>query len=382
MTNPYRVLLVCSYARSLINFRGDLIMDLIQKGFEVYCAAPEMDAETRENLSQMKAVPLVFKLERRGLNPIKDLGSIRELKQLIKKHEIDLVFPYTIKPVIYSSIAARQLGIPVISLITGLGYTFTGLGTKAKLLQQVTEQLYRNALRTNAVVIFQNKDDQGLFIERKIITSVQKSEVVNGSGIHLDRFPYRERKINPGEPILFLIIGRLAHEKGTGLFLRSAKEVKPKHPEVEFHLIGEPPEDGPITNEELNSLHNQGLIKYHGFQTNVVPLMSQCDVFALPSFYREGVPRSILEALSLGMPIITTDMPGCRETVNGKNGFLLEPQAYDPLLKAVMHFIEHPKDIGTMGDESRKLAESKFDVRLINAQIIELITSHLPQHGE
>ncbi len=380
MSNP-KILIISSLANSLINFRGDFINHLIREGFEVFCAAPEFENQKTEDILQnMGAKTLTYPLERSGLNPIKDVRSIRALKQIMRTHRIDLVFPYTIKPVIYGSIAARQLGLPVVSLITGLGFTFSGISLKAKALQNLTEILYREGIKKNKVVIFQNIDDQQLFLDKKITTKKQQTTVVDGSGINLSRFAFRTQPKKKKEAIIFIMVTRLIEEKGVGLFLEAAQKLKSLYPWAEFHLVGSPATNSPsgISDTILAELHAKGTIVYHRAQANVVPFLTNADVFVLPSYYREGVPRSILEALSIGMPIITTTMPGCKETViPEKNGFLIPPREFQPLMDAMDYFISRPETLVPMGKASRELAEHKFDVDIINQRLIDIINKQL-----
>ncbi|WP_340063252.1 glycosyltransferase family 4 protein [Ascidiimonas aurantiaca] len=375
--NKKNILVLASYAKSLTHFRGDLIADLIANDYSVFAASPEIDEKTREELIVLGAVPVEYSLQRSGLNPVKDLQSLFELRSLMKKYSIHFVFPYTIKPVIYGSLAARSLGIPVFSLITGLGYTFSGVSKKARILQKITQLLYRFALRKNKIVIFQNRDDYHLFLEKNILNPSQEYDIVDGSGVNLDRYPFRE-KTNDGKKIIFVFVARLIREKGVHLFVEAAKKIKPQFPEAEFHILGSSPKGSPsaIGNETLRKYHEEKIIVHHGRQNHIESYLHNSDVFVLPTFYREGVPRSILEALSVGMPIITTDAPGCRETViKEQNGFLVTPRSLEDLIEAITFFLKSPEKITSMGLESRKLAEKKFDVKLINARLIELIES-------
>ncbi|TDQ31163.1 glycosyltransferase family 4 protein [Zeaxanthinibacter enoshimensis] len=371
-----KILIVCSFGESLMNFRGDFIKALVEENFEVFCAAPYIKSATRKMLEEWGAHYDNFPLQRTGMNPLKDIGSIRVLGQLMDKHEIDIVFPYTIKPVIYSSIAAGKRKIPVVSLITGLGFTFSAISPKAKLLQNVTQIMYRYALKFNQTVIFQNIDDQALFKEKNIINGKSKSYVVNGSGINLNKYKFRERKIAENSKVKFVLAGRLMPEKGVGLFIKAAETLKSNNIQAEFHLFGSVAkqyESSPFE-KELNRLAANKTVILHGHVDNVAVKLDEMDVFVLPTYYREGVPRSILEALSSGMPVITTNTPGCRETViPDKNGFLLPPQELDPLIEAMQFFIENPSRIPEMGKNSFHLAKEKFDVHLINKQLISLI---------
>lgn len=371
-----KILIVCSYHHSLINFRGDLIKDLIATGYTVFCAAPDFNNTTIDRLTKMGAKSIPIKLERTGLNPFKDLSTVLNLKKVIQKNAIDLVFAYTIKPVIYSSIAARMAEVPVFSLITGLGLTFSDVNLRTRILQTVTQRLYKFGLKKNKVIIFQNSDDPQLFKELKVIDNKQKTAVVHGSGINLTQFAFRDRTKDKGEQIRFVIVGRLIEEKGAGLFLDAAKALRKIYDNTEFHLIGSPPSNqlNAISLSKLHTYHEQGIIVYHGRQNNIAELISKMDVFVLPTYYREGVPRSILEALSVGMPIITTNTPGCKETVeNEGNGMLIPPNNLNALIEGMEFFIKNPGTIGPMGLKSRRLAEKKFDVAKINKQIISIL---------
>ncbi|MBC2840328.1 glycosyltransferase family 4 protein [Robiginitalea sp. SC105] len=369
-----KILILASAARSLLNFRGDFIRSLIDNGYQVFAAAPEMVPETAELLQKLGATPLPLKLARTGINPFRDLGTIWHIRRIIRKYEIDMLFPYTIKPVIYGSMAARTLNIPVVSMITGLGFTFGESNSRARMLQQVTQVLYKWGLSRNRVVIFQNRDDRDLFLQKGLIGPGRKTALVNGSGVNLDGYPFRKRE-SDGSRVVFVLVARLIREKGVDIFMEAAESLKQNYPGAEFHIIGQP--DGSMSSISatvLQDYHDRGIIVYHGFQRNVPELLYDSDVFVLPTFYREGVPRSILEALSIGMPIITTDTPGCRETiVPNKNGILIPPKDQEALYEAMKSILDHPERIGPMGLASRKLAEEKFDVRLINKELIRLI---------
>lgn len=373
-----RILIVASACFSLVDFRGDFIKSLIENDFEVFAASPEIDKEIHKKLIALGAKPVEYYLQRTGLNPFNDLKSIFQLKNIIRNNKIDLVFPYTIKPVIYSSIAARFCKVPVISLITGLGFSFTGLTLKSRILQRLNEILYKIGIRKNEMTIFQNTDDYDLFLDRKILTKKNKVNFVSGSGVNLERYKYRMNN-NTSESVSFLFVARLIKEKGIALYLDAAQILKNKYPNAEFHIIGMV-EDTPsaIKEDQLNELHEQGIIIYHGYQNNVQDHLFNRDVFVLPTYYREGIPRSILEALSVGLPIITTKTPGCKETVQkNKNGILIKPQDLNELIKAMEFFIINKSKIKEMGINSRKYAEERFDVNIVNSHLIEFIKTTL-----
>lgn len=372
-----KILIIASFAGSIVWFRGDFIKSLIQNGFEVFTASPNYLKEDSEAIRAIGAIPIEFNLQRTGLNPFKDFKSIMELKSIIKENYIDLVFPYTVKPVIYGSIAANMSNVSVISLITGLGYAFSGLSTKARVLQNFNEILYKLSIRKNKIIVFQNKDDYQLFLDRNVISKQQKVAFVSGSGVNLNQFSFKEKDVS-GE-VSFLLVARLIEEKGIGLYMEAAKLLKVKYPKAEFHLIG-PPETSPsaISIDDINKLNDEGVIVFHGLQNNMVEHFHKRDVFVLPSYYREGLPRTTLEACACGNPIITTDSVGCREAVKeGINGFLIEPQNLESLVKAMEYFILHPEKIREMGINSRKYAEERFDVNIINNDLVKLIKSVL-----
>ena len=373
-----KVLIIASLANSLPHFRGDFITELVKQGYTVFTAAPDVSKEVSGRLSKLGATPIAFDLDRTGLNPINDFKSILQIKKIIREHDIDLVFPYTIKPVVYGSIAASMAKTPTISLITGLGFTFSGASKKAKFLQKITERLYRYSLRKNKLVIFQNDDDRQLFLQRRILSQKQETDIVNGSGVNLERYPFRMVRIAT-QNVKFVIVARLIKEKGIQLFMDAAVALKKTYPLAEFHIIGgmaDPPSG--VNMDTVKQLHDSEIIIFHGLKDNVPEFLREMHVFVLPTFYREGVPRSILEALSVGMPVITTNTPGCRETIiPGKNGFLIPPRELNPLMDACRYFLENPSAIENMGKESRNLAETKFDVNIINRYLVSHINTTL-----
>ena len=378
MSNKKRILVLSSLDHSLINFRGDFLKSLIKQGYEVYAGAPEFSKEKLKEIKDLGAIPVSYYLQRTGLNPFNDLKTIFNIKKIIKAHHIDLVYPYTVKPVIYGSIAANMNKTPVISLITGLGFAFTGLTFKARTLQRLNEFLYKLSIRKNKTIIFQNSDDYQLFLDRKIISKNHNIGFVSGSGVNLEQFKTRVNE-NSTDVISFIIVARLIKEKGIALFIDAAETLKAKYPKAEFHIIGAP-EDSPsaVKLEKLNMLQDEGTIIYHGLQHNIPEQLFKRDIFVLPTYYREGVPRSILEALSVGMPIITTNTPGCKETViNRENGFLIKPQNLDELINAMEYFLANKEKIKEMGINSRNYAKERFDVNIINKNLLDIINSVL-----
>jgi glycosyltransferase involved in cell wall biosynthesis len=282
----------------------------------------------------------------------------------------DAVLGYTIKPVIYGTIAARLARVPRrFALITGLGYAFTGEATgKRKMIQQMARRLYALALGKAERVFFQNPDDEALFRQLNLVPGRVPSSVVNGSGIDLSQF---EPARLPQGKTVFLLIARLLGDKGIREYVAAARAIRKTHPEVVFRLVGAV-DDNPnsVHPEEVESWQQDGTIEYLGRLDDVRPAIEGCSVYVLPS-YREGTPRTVLEAMAMGRPVITTDAPGCRETVvDGDNGFLVPVKAVDELVSAMVRFIEHPELAMSMGKRSRAIAEEKYDVHKVNAVML------------
>ena len=374
-----RVLVVGALDISLLRFRGRMIEALIARGYRVWAAAPAIHPARRAAFEAMGAVPVEIPLARTGLDPRADLATFRALLALVRRERIDLVLPYTLKPVIYGSFAARRGGAKALSLITGLGYTFAASSAKARAIRALVTRLYRAALRRNVAVLFQNADDRALFGELGILPQEMDTAVVSGSGVDLAEFAWREPSGRAAPRFVFA--ARLIEEKGISLYLAAAERLKGRFPEAEFLVLGDPQPGSPsaIDMREIERLADTGTITYFPRREDIVAVLSEADVFVLPSWYREGVPRSLLEALSIGMALITTDMPGCRETVrDGENGFLVPPRDGAALERAIEALLEEPGRVASMSRASRALAEGRFDVRLVNADILERVEHHLP----
>jgi glycosyltransferase involved in cell wall biosynthesis len=370
-----RILLVAGLADSLINFRGPLITALQAKGFHVHVAAPDLPAHNHLQL-QLLAMGLTVHqvpILRTGINPLADLRTAWFLFCLMRQIRPRIVLCYTIKPVIYGTLAAWLARVPRrFVLITGLGYAFQG-GKQRSNLNALVQCLYRLALVHAHRVFFQNPDDVALFRNRNILRLRTPVSVVNGSGVDLARFGVRPLPAAAlTGAVRFLFIGRLLGDKGVREYAHAARLVKRIHPHVQFALVGwidcNP---NAITRPELDSWIDDGSIDFLGQLVDVRPAIEACSVYVLPS-YREGTPRTVLEAMAMGRAIVTTNAPGCRETVvHGYNGFLVPVQHVDLLAQAMLRFIEQPYLQLRMGIRSRQLAESKFDVHKINAVMLE-----------
>lgn len=367
------IAMISNSAFSLENFRGPLIRDLVAAGAKVYALAPDFDDELRQQVMDLGAQPVDFSLSRTGMNPLRDGLDTLRLAALLRRLRPDVTLGYFIKPVIYGTLAARLAGVPRrVAMIEGLGYVFTPSSDqpsrRRELLRAMVARLYKFALARAHKVIFLNPDDIKEFTGAGLVAA---SKAVNLGGIGVD---LQEWSLTPPvtRPVTFLLAARLLREKGIVEYAEAARRVKARYPDVRFILLG-----GLDTNpagvhaDEVQAWAKDGLLEWPG-HVSVKPWLAQASVYVLPSYYREGVPRSTQEAMAMGRPIITTDAPGCRETVvEGVNGFLVPPQDVGALVEAMERFIEEPGLIEPMGRESRRLAEERFDVRKVNARLIE-----------
>ncbi|MEO8454685.1 MAG: glycosyltransferase family 4 protein [Sphingomicrobium sp.] len=367
------ILVIAGYAPSLTNFREPLLKTIRKAGNRVIAAAPGLlqDRSVSARLARLDVDCRNIPLSRTGLNPVADLLLLLNLANLMRVERPEVVLGYTAKPVIFGLLAAATARVPRrYALITGLGYAFADNGgQRAFLLRSIQKLLYRLALRRATKVFFQNHDDPELFRRLGLLPKGLPIVIVNGSGIDLEQFP---RTPVPNSPIRFLLIARLIAAKGIREYARAAALLRGSYSDVEFHLVGgldSNPDH--LSADELRQWQEDRILMWHGEVTDVRPHIAACHVYVLPSYYREGTPRSVLEAMAMGRPVITTDAPGCRETVtDGENGFLVPPRAVEPLVEAMERFILHPELIAAMGLRSREIAENKFDVHKVNAQMV------------
>lgn len=373
-----KLLMIGTVASSFYGFRADLIRALLKKGHQVYAFTSEYTAEDLKKIEQLGAIPITYDLNRGGLNPLTDIIATYKLSKKIQKIKPDLVFSYFSKPVIFGTIAAKLAKVPhVIGMLEGLGYTFTdqpeGLSKKIQLIKKVQILLYKIAVPQLDKLIFLNPDDPKDLLEQHEIT-VKKVEVLGGIGLNLKDYPYKGIP-DIQKPINFLFIGRLLKEKGIHDFVLAAKKVKEQYPEIQFTILGaiDSFNLGALKQSELENLISSNIINYPGHVNNVKDWIANSHVFVLPS-YREGVPRSTQEAMAIGRPVITTDVPGCRDTViDGVNGFLVPKWNPQALAEKMIYFIEHPEQVRMMGDQSHKIAIEKFDAEKVNQRLLEIL---------
>ena len=360
-------ILVC-YNPTLINFRLDLMLEMIRLGHQVVAVGNESVDKWEEILRPCGIEYRFVRMQRNGLNPVRDFFSFVQLVKLLKREKPDRVFTSQAKMVLYGGLAAYCTGIrDVYPLIAGLGSVFLSGGLKGHILRKILMSGYRMSLRRSPSVFFQNQDDASFFTDNKIVPS-EKIVFLNGSGVNLERFA---KQPFPGT-FGFLCVCRIIRDKGVLEYLSACRMVRKQYPEVRCLLVG-PFDTNPSALKlcDLQPFIDDGSVEYFGEQTDVRPYLAQCSVYVLPS-YREGTPKSVLEAMSCGKAIITTDAPGCRETViEGKNGFLVPVKDDKAIAEKMLFLYQNPDLCVQMGNASRQIAEQRFDVRLVNQVILQ-----------
>lgn len=365
------ILFIAGNARSLVANRGDLIRAMISLGHVVSAAVPEEDyLNSVESLD----IPIYrFKLGRAGLNPLRDIRTIRTLIDIIRRSGATMTMAYTIKPVVYGSLAARLVGLKGrFSMITGLGSTFADhTSLKEQAIRWLVVRLYRLGAACSHKVFFQNPDDLKDFLRLKIMDDNFKAVRTMGSGVNLDRFP--RKSLSQERPIIFLLIARLLKDKGVTEFVAAAELLHDRYPYAKFVVVGphDPALRHSLPSTDLAAWKCLGGIEFIGGVSDVSSWLERCSVFVLPSYYREGTPRSVLEAMATGRAIITTDSPGCRETVtDGENGFLVPPRDQLSLAHAMERFLLEPQLVSKMAEASYLKATNEYDVKLVNRVIL------------
>ncbi|MFH5185323.1 glycosyltransferase family 4 protein [Paenibacillus sp. TAB 01] len=358
-----KIVFIVPYSKYYVNFSWDLLNSLSNEGNEIIALAP--DESFQQELAAIGVRLVKIPLNNTGLNVFYDIYSLHHLVKILKSINPHIVICYSIKPILYGSIASRFAKVKTLfSFVTGIGYVFIGNTLLQKTLLIIVKKLYKFSLKYNNKVFFENPDDLSLFRSLHLIGESNEALIVNGSGVNIQKFSYSPRKINP---VSFLVVSRIILDKGIIEFIEAAKMVKRKYPHIKFKILGPYVRSpGSIKKEIINDAVNQGIIEYLGETTDVRPFLAESSVFVLPS-YREGTPKSALEAMAIGLPIITTDCPGCRETVeNNVNGFLVPPKNASALALAMEKFITDSSIIRSMGEKSREIAVRKYDVEKVN----------------
>lgn len=379
-----RILIVGGIAESLVIFRGPLLKALVARNHEVVACAPDASHEIRWELDKIGVRYRHVPLARAGLSPVGDWQTLMALKEIIKQEKPERVLAYTVKPVIYTHLAGRLAGNPAVyGMITGLGYSFGNGSYRQRIVGSVVRNLYRTALRHSSGIFFQNPDDRNVFRNLGLLPRHIPVTMINGSGVDLAWYTPQPLPDGP----VFLLVARLIVEKGVREYYQAACQLKEKYPQARFQVAGGVDlNPGSIRQDELQRWQAEGVIEYLGWLDDIRPAYAGASVFVLPS-YHEGIPRTILEAMSMGRPVITTDAPGCRETIllsaggkgerdrgeeviRGENGFLVRVRDIDALAKAMQNILETPGLATQMAKRSREIAAEKFDVDKVNAVIL------------
>lgn len=368
-----RLGVISSQAFSLCNFRGPLIREWVSQGIEVFALAPDFDERSRAAVEALGARPVDFRLARTSISPVRDLADLFALTRLLRGLNLDASFAYFIKPAIYGTLAARLAGIRRrFVMIEGAGYVFAdgpeAGGWRRRLLRAAVTAMYRVALSGAEKVLFLNRDDVDLFVSQGMVRVAQTLEL-GGIGVDLEHFAPAPLADGPTACVL---AARLLAHKGVAEYVEAARRIRALHPEVRFVLLGSPDlNPASIPEAQLRRWHAEGVVEWQSQVEDVRPWLAGASVFVLPSWYREGVPRSIQEAMAVGRAIVTTDAPGCRDTVaQGENGFLVRPRDVDDLVAVLMRFVDDPVLARRMGSASRARAERLYDAHQVNRRIL------------
>ncbi len=347
----------------------------LKSNYKIVFIAPESEysEKIRKKGFDFKAI----QLDAKSRNLFKEIKSCINIYRTYSKLNLDVLLHYTIKPNIYGTIAANMLGIKTVNNIAGLGSNFT----ETSLFRKMLEKLYKYSQKDADFIFFQNNEDKNLFINNNIITH-DRFKRIPGSGVNLERFDNNNFDRNKNDDLFrFLLVGRLLWDKGVGEYVRAAKKMNKKYSKVKFEILGFLDSDNPnaITSSQMEKWEDEGDIEYLGVSDNVEKVMIDSDCVVLPSYYREGVPRTLLEASALSKPIITTDNVGCREVIqDGKNGFMCKKRDVDSLFKAMEKIYNKSKgELEKMGKAGRKMVENKFDEMIIINEYIDIIKNLL-----
>jgi len=367
-----RIALVSRCAWTLFNFRYGLIRALQERGAEIVGGGAGGDG-FEEKVRDLGVPFFVLPVDKRGINPVADMKLLLALYRWYRKERPDIVHHFTIKPVIYGSIAAKFSGVPkIINTITGLGYVFTK--DERKWLRSIVHFLYRFALRGTHFTFFQNREDQRYFLSNNL-TRGQDTYVLPGSGVDCDRFrPASKANRECDNGTTFLMLSRMLKDKGVYEFVDAARMVRQEYRDSEFLLLGRRDERNPsvVAKEELEAWESEGVVKWLGEAEDVRSILAEADVVVLPS-YREGLPRSLLEASAMGKPVITTDAVGCRDAVeHGRTGLMVPVKDPASLAEAMKEMIKSPEMRSRMGREGRRKVEREFDERIVLRKILEV----------
>jgi glycosyltransferase involved in cell wall biosynthesis len=357
---PLHIALVCNTAWAIYTYRQGLLSALTASGARVTVIAPR--DRTFEPLAALGCHCIDLPVTSKGTNPVDDLRTLLALFKHYRALKPDVVFHYTIKPNIYGSIAAKLAGVQSVAVTTGLGYVFIQHSRAA----QVAKKLYRFAFRFPREVWFLNRDDQAAFVEGKLLVHPERARLLHGEGVDLEQFAFTP--LREGAEFRFVLIGRLLWDKGVGEYVEAARQLRERYPRARFQLLGPVGVDNPsaITRDEVATWEREGVIEYLGEAHDVRPFIADADCVVLPS-YREGVPRTLMEASAMGRPIVATDVPGCREVVaDGVNGLLCEVRNAASLAGSLARMLDmSDTERRAMAERGRQKVATEFDERVV-----------------
>jgi glycosyltransferase involved in cell wall biosynthesis len=364
-----KLVLAANDGWNIVNYRRGLVAALEAAGYDICVVAP--DGPHTEEIRQMGAEFIPIPMSPRGTSPLSDLRLLRAYAKVLRDIRPAALLGFTAKPNIYGSIAARLVGVPAINNISGLGTVFA----RRSWLTALVSSLYRIALRRSAKVFFQNGDDRALF-ERMGLVRGGQAGLLPGSGVDLAHFAPVDGR-HDGGPFTFLLAARLLWEKGVGEFVEAARRLRSEGLEARFQILGivEPTSAAAVSTVQLQQWQKEGVIAYLGSADDVRPAYAGADCVVLPSYYREGVPRVLLEASAMGVPVITTDMPGCRHALeDGTTGFLCEPRSVDSLTDTMTRMVNLSADEHLrMGAAARAKMEREFDETLVHRAYLDAL---------
>ncbi len=367
-----RVLIVGALPESLINFRGELIRSLNRTGYEVFALAAQADSATVAGIAALGATYVPYPVSRNSMNPIADLWTVISLIRVIWRLNPDAIYCYTIKPILYGGIALRLSGCRArfIALVTGLGYAFSGHSYLRRLLTFGISKMYRFALAKATKVVFQNADNRASFTNSRIVPFSKTMEIA-GSGVSLTHFEFAAM---PRIPVKILMAARLLKEKGVIEYCEAARLSRVSEPTLQFVLVGPvDPSPDSVPLKVIQEYVSDGSITYLGNAKDIRPHLRGCHIFALPS-YHEGRARTIQEALAVGRPVITTDAPGCHDSIEKEvTGIVIPKGSAKALSDAVLRLARDPRNLLAMGQACREYAETRYDVERINISLINLL---------
>jgi len=368
------ILATVNAAWNIWNFRRPVIAALLAEGHSVTVLAPE--DETAGRLKEIGCRFIALEMDQKGLDPMRDLALLRRLRAAFREHRPDVILSYTVKNNIYGAIAARSLGIPFIPNVSGLGTAFLSEGW----LQWLVERLYGAAFRRLPVVFFQNDEDRDLFVARRLVREDQ-ARLLPGSGIDLDHFAAADFPTQNAPPT-FLMIARLLRDKGIYEFIEAARLVRARHPNARFQLLGATDTQNrtAIDRDTVAAWQQSHGIEYLGTCDDVRPHIARAHCIVLPS-YREGAPRTLIEAASMARPLVASDVPGCRSVVeHGSTGFLCKARCGESLAEACLGFLDLPRDTHiAFGQAGREKMQREFDQARVITAYRQAIGDVLPE---